>query len=372
MKWSWMLAVATVVGVLVYIRVSQDPAAEAREDTGAQRQARESKDHADGSTASPSAPGDEREHERDDASDGAATPPEGGGAAPDAQPSYAAASSGPIVDALRAVLDGREPDTQALDAIANRGGPEGEAARAAALASSADPALRRNGLQRAVELGAGGPDLHERIYQELLATNAKTLLGPKGSLAGVSYTVAAGDSLDRIAKKHKQATGVAISAGLIRLINGLKSNTIHPKQTLRLPSSQPEIRVSKESRRLRVYLGDALVREYQVCIGKDDKTPVGTFEVETRQEKTPWRNPENGKLLYYGDPDYAIGTRWLGFENTKDAQGIGIHGTNAPESIGKAESLGCIRMRNEEVEELFEFTAIGTSVTVRNEAWFSW
>lgn len=371
MKWSWLLAVATVVGVLVYIRMSQDPAAEAREsDAGAARQARESKESAkdDAAKQTPA----ESESPNEAAGDVSRDSSGGGGRSDGAAVAHAVPSSGPVVDALRAILDGREPDAEGLDATASRGGADAEAARAAALAASADPNLRRNGLQRAVELGAGGADLHDRLYKALLVANEKTLLGPKGAMPGTAYTVASGDSLDRIAKKHRQATGVALSAGLIRLVNGLKNNTIHPNQTLRLPTTEPEIRVSKDSRRLRVYVGDALVREYQVCIGKDDKTPVGTFEVETRQEKTPWRNPETGKLLYFGDPDYAIGTRWLGFENTKEAQGIGIHGTNEPESIGKAESLGCIRMRNEEVEELFEFIAIGTTVHVQNEAWFVW
>ncbi|MBK6939893.1 MAG: L,D-transpeptidase family protein [Planctomycetes bacterium] len=371
MKWSWLLAVATVVGVLVYIRMSQDPAAEAREsEAGAARQARESKDSAANEAASPAPVDAESKLEIASGVDREAR--NGGGRGDKAAEVRAVPSSGPVIEAFRAILDGREPDAEALDAIASRGGPDAEAARAAALAASADPNLRRNGLQLAVELGAGGLDLHDRMYRALLTANQKTLLGSKGSLPGTAYTVASGDSLDRIAKKHRQATGIAVSAGLIRLVNGLKNNTIHPNQTLRLPSTEPEIQVSRESRRLRVYVGEALVREYQVCIGKDDKTPIGTFEVETRQEKTPWRNPETGKLLYFGDPDYAIGTRWLGFETTKDAQGIGIHGTNEPESIGKAESLGCIRMRNEEVEELFEFIAIGTSVHVRNEAWFAW
>lgn len=370
MKWSWILAVATVVGVLVYIRANQDPAAEAREGSGAERQARERKDGGAGDSAADSKEGSTAPPARDPARESEAD--RSGGGEPVAPASHVVASSGPVVDGLRAVLDGREVDAEALDAVVARGGPESEAARAVALAASADPGLRRNGLQRVIELGAGGPDLHTRVYQALIAANEKSVLGPKGSLPGVPYTVVAGDSLDRISKKHRQETGVAVSAGLLRLINGLKGNTIHPKQTLRLPTSQPVIHVSKESRRLRVYLGEVLVREYQVCIGRDDKTPIGTFKVETRQEKTPWRNPENGKLLYYGDPEYAIGTRWLGFENTKDAQGIGIHGTNEPESIGKAESLGCIRMRNEEVEELFEITAIGTAVTVQNEPWFVW
>ena len=36
-------------------------------------------------------------------------------------------------------------------------------------------------------------------------------------------------------------------------------------------------------------------------------------------------------------------------------EGYGIHGTQEPESIGTASSLGCLRMRNEDVEELYDF-----------------
>jgi hypothetical protein len=43
-------------------------------------------------------------------------------------------------------------------------------------------------------------------------------------------------------------------------------------------------------------------------------------------------------------------------------KGYGIHGTNAPKSIGKSASHGCIRMRKQDVEELFELVQIGDEV----------
>ena len=43
----------------------------------------------------------------------------------------------------------------------------------------------------------------------------------------------------------------------------------------------------------------------------------------------------------------------------------GIHGTNAPQSIGRAASRGCIRLRNRDVEELFDLIAVGVPVEVR-------
>jgi lipoprotein-anchoring transpeptidase ErfK/SrfK len=43
----------------------------------------------------------------------------------------------------------------------------------------------------------------------------------------------------------------------------------------------------------------------------------------------------------------------------------GIHGTIDPNSIGKAESRGCIRLRNQDVEEVYDMLAVGSEVTIR-------
>ena len=45
-------------------------------------------------------------------------------------------------------------------------------------------------------------------------------------------------------------------------------------------------------------------------------------------------------------------------------KGYGIHGTNEPELIGQQVSHGCIRMLNEDVEELFDVVSIGTPVSI--------
>ena len=58
-----------------------------------------------------------------------------------------------------------------------------------------------------------------------------------------------------------------------------------------------------------------------------------------------------------------LGTRWLGLSK----KGYGIHGTNAPGSIGRNASHGCIRMRNRDVEELFELVAVGDMVELVGE-----
>jgi hypothetical protein len=49
-------------------------------------------------------------------------------------------------------------------------------------------------------------------------------------------------------------------------------------------------------------------------------------------------------------------------------KGYGIHGTNMPNSIGRAASHGCIRMRNQDVEELFELVQVGDPVELVTDA----
>jgi lipoprotein-anchoring transpeptidase ErfK/SrfK len=61
--------------------------------------------------------------------------------------------------------------------------------------------------------------------------------------------------------------------------------------------------------------------------------------------------------------DNPVGTRWLGLSQ----KGYGIHGTNAPKSVGHAASHGCIRLRNRDVERLFTMLQVGDVVQIRGE-----
>lgn len=55
----------------------------------------------------------------------------------------------------------------------------------------------------------------------------------------------------------------------------------------------------------------------------------------------------------------VLGTRRLNL-----GDGYGIHGTNKPETVGQAVSHGCVRMRNEDIERLFEMVPVGTPVYI--------
>jgi len=61
--------------------------------------------------------------------------------------------------------------------------------------------------------------------------------------------------------------------------------------------------------------------------------------------------------------DNPLGTRWLGLSQ----KGYGIHGTNAPKSVGHAASHGCIRLRNRDMERLFTMLRLGDAVVIRGD-----
>lgn len=98
---------------------------------------------------------------------------------------------------------------------------------------------------------------------------------------------------------------------------------------------------------LTLFNGSEPYRQYPVAMGKyETPTPAGNWEIMSQDT-----NP----------PD-VMGTRWMGLNIPYGS--YGIHGTNAPHSIGSFASHGCIRMFNEHVEELFSLVTAGTPVTI--------
>ena len=101
------------------------------------------------------------------------------------------------------------------------------------------------------------------------------------------------------------------------------------------------------------------VRAYPIGIGKDSSTPLGKLAVLNKVVKPQYTDP-HGRVIDPDDPQNPLGPRWLDLGNS-----YGIHGTIDPGSIGKAESRGCIRMRNEDVTEVFDMLNVGSEVTIR-------
>lgn len=169
--------------------------------------------------------------------------------------------------------------------------------------------------------------------------------------------VAPGDALEKIARKCKSAVG------LIRRVNGVQGDRIFPGDRLKVFQGPPELLVRKSDFTLTYLLRGRFVKQWTVGIGKFDKTPEGSFAIATKKEKPDWTF--RGEVIPFGDARNILGTRWLGFAPTAEHKGYGIHGSANGEGVGAESSNGCIRMRNEEVEELFDLVPYGTPATIK-------
>ena len=122
-----------------------------------------------------------------------------------------------------------------------------------------------------------------------------------------------------------------------------------------------QIVVSIPDCKLAVIENGRVLRVFRVAVGATvSPSPAGQFQIVTRLTHPTYYHP--GVVIPPG-PDNPIGTRWMGLGK----KGFGIHGTNAPASIGKAASHGCIRLRNRDVEALFAMMSVGDTVEIRAE-----
>jgi L,D-transpeptidase ErfK/SrfK len=119
--------------------------------------------------------------------------------------------------------------------------------------------------------------------------------------------------------------------------------------------------VSIPDRKLVLMRGECAVKIYAVAVGKaSTPSPEGEFRIINRIPNPAWYQP--GKVVAPGKGN-PLGSRWMGLS----AKGYGIHGTNVPSSVGKSASHGCFRMRQGDLEELFEMVDVGVIVELRGE-----
>ena len=130
------------------------------------------------------------------------------------------------------------------------------------------------------------------------------------------------------------------------------------------PTSQTQLVIKLSERRVYLYKGKQQKARYPIAIGKPGwETPPGTFKVMEMERAPAWEHPLTGKIIPPG-ADNPLGLRWIGFW-TDGSNLIGFHGTPNEESVGKAVSHGCVRMRNKDIAALFEQVAVGTPVIVQ-------
>ncbi|MDR5660067.1 peptidoglycan-binding protein [Serpentinicella sp. ANB-PHB4] len=125
---------------------------------------------------------------------------------------------------------------------------------------------------------------------------------------------------------------------------------LSPEREYPIPEEGYTIEIDLERTTLTLKRFTEILNAYRVAVGTPSTpTPVGDWQII---QKT--RNP--------GGP---FGTRWMRINVPWG--GYGIHGTDEPESIGTEASRGCVRMFNEDVNELYDIVPLGTPVKITGD-----
>ncbi len=192
----------------------------------------------------------------------------------------------------------------------------------------------------------------EQVQKEMEDVNMQIILSNVPSEFAVEHIVASGDTLGGLAKKYNT------TVELIKKRNGIKKDVIRIGQKLSVWTAPFNIFVDKSQNILILKVGDEALKVYHISTGKDNSTPVGDFTITSKLVDPVWFN--KGVVVPPDSPQNVLGSRWLGF----NLSGYGIHGTVDPDTIGQQVTAGCMRLRNEEVEELYDMIPMGTKVTI--------
>ena len=205
-----------------------------------------------------------------------------------------------------------------------------------------------------VAAGVGRPAQNATLeigVKKMHVRRAKLGVGLDQLKLAVAIDAAVDDArASRLLKARVVRTRPTINANDLRRIN----NTV--------------ITVEKSTYTLRLFKHLKLRKTYQVAIGQPIyPTPAGLFRIQNKQvnpvwsvPNSPWAGELGGSTVAGGSAANPLKARWMGITD-----GVGIHGTGQPWSVGSAASHGCLRMRVPDVIDLFPRVPVGTPVLIR-------
>jgi len=128
------------------------------------------------------------------------------------------------------------------------------------------------------------------------------------------------------------------------------------------------VEVDKTSQTVKAFANSELVAFFPATVGSDEKpTPSGVLKVISIDANPHYRyNPDykfkevksRRAFTIKPGPNNPVGTYWIGLS----AEGYGIHGTANPSKVSKAESHGCVRLTNWDIDKLAKLVKKGTEV----------
>ena len=186
-----------------------------------------------------------------------------------------------------------------------------------------------------------------------------------------AYTVAAGDTLATIGSRY------GVDPATLAAANGIKpAARLKPGNTLWIDNRHivpPQLEAGRiivnVPQRMLFFDDGTSVTAFPVAVGRSTwRTPLGAFHIVKREQNPSWEVPASiqeearraGKVLppvVPPGPDNPLGKFWLGLS----LGDVGIHGTNAPSSIYRVTTHGCIRVHPDDIAALFPRVTMETT-----------
>ncbi|MHC4981864.1 MAG: L,D-transpeptidase [Planctomycetota bacterium] len=249
-------------------------------------------------------------------------------------------------------------------------------AEAAAKGASDKYVKARNALSAAVFSGKLKAGEAEKARRELWKIAQTTILSPRvypGDPYTFAYEFKSGETLADQRRKGKTSPGVVtandlrVPAAAIELANKTPATKFQAGRKYKLIRGPFRAMVYRSQFAMDIYLQregcpKTFIRRLRVGLGKNGSTPLGSWIVKIKDVGATWYPPPASGLtgpIGPWDDDYAFGKKglWIGIagldEANRDARGYGIHSTDDPSSVGKESSLGCIRLRDGDIDFVF-------------------
>ena len=191
------------------------------------------------------------------------------------------------------------------------------------------------------------------VFRDRLQHTAKSIYAAPQPHYMKPYVVQPGDTLAKIAAKYD------VPWTYLSRLNNVEANRVRTGSKLKVIRGPFGAVVDLSDFELTIHAHGYYVRSYKVGIGKGQSTPIGEFKVQNKLENPVYYPPEGGTVAA-DDPTNPLGEHWLGI-----GDGYGIHGTIDPNSIGKAESKGCIRLATGDIEEVFDLLTNKSTIMIR-------
>ncbi len=167
------------------------------------------------------------------------------------------------------------------------------------------------------------------------------------------YLVQSGDHLERIGKNND------VPYQLLMKVNGIrKASSLQAGVQIKVVNGPFRAVVKRSALTMDLYLRNTYVRTYEVGLGRPgQETPTGEWLVGERLVRPKYTDPDSGAVILPDDPEYPVGPYYIKLKGLSGEamgrEGFAIHGTHKPAEIGMNTSSGCIRLRNNEVEEVY-------------------